>query len=340
MNNINFNSIQMKTNQFGWAGVQYSSNNRQAILYTKNSGANWTVVNPLNTIVLSICVVDSNSSWVYGLTNTNDQLIPTVFYTTDKGNTWYEIKVPVINDWEKTANVKVTLHAVDANNIWIILSRQSGINTFENNLYYTKNRGQGWMIKKDLTIVDFITGLTFIDSLNGFISIQKSYKNPTVYKTQDGGKTWIPIDNILYPPNTNQGFVISYKPIYKGDILIIPTKIFNNTSIFYLNISYDQGKTWTISNKILDTGKTAVSFFNSEFGWVIDSQTGTTYGIKNKGLDWTGLSNSPILKDIFCLHFFDPQNGWACNHTGIFKTTNGGTLWTAVPYTIDGTNLL
>ena len=223
-------------------------------------------MNPLNTIVLAICAIDSNSSWVYGLTNTNNQLIPTLFYTTDKGSTWHEIQVPVITDWEKTANVTVTLHADDANNIWIILSRQSGINTFEHNLYYTKNRGQGWTIQKDLTIVDLVTGLTFIDSLNGFISIQKSYKNPTVYKTQDGGKTWIPIDNIPYPPNTNQGFVISYKPIYKGDILIILTKIFNNTSIFYLNISLDRGKTWTISNKILNTEKAAVSFFDSELG--------------------------------------------------------------------------
>lgn len=76
-----------------------------------------------------------------------------------------------------------------------------------------------------------------------------------------------------------------------------------------MNFSFDKGKTWSISNRILNTGHVAISFFNSQFGWVIDGETGKTYRIKKKGLEWEMVSINPFLKNVFCLHFFDPQNG-------------------------------
>ncbi|HDR7713245.1 TPA: hypothetical protein QCX89_005350 [Bacillus cereus] len=334
---IRLTAIQMQSNQFGWAGIQYSNDDRQAIVYTKNSGQNWIVVNPLNASILSIYPVDINSAWVYGLTKkANNELVPTLFYTNNKGDTWNEILIPVTADWEKTVEVTINLHTDNTNSIWVIISRQITSNTFEHNFYATQNRGQSWTTSKKINLSSPIIGITFINPSIGFISTQKNYKNSTIYKTLDGGATWNPVSNIHYPNFVNQGLITSYKPIYKGNILIIPTKIVSNLNSYYLNISYDKGNNWLMPNKILNTGKAAISFFNSNYGWVVDSDNGGTYKIGAQGQNWIKVSNSSILIDVFCLRFFNSSNGWACNHTQIFKTTNGGDSWISVPYVIEG----
>lgn len=47
------------------------------------------------------------------------------------------------------------------------------------------------------------------------------------------------------------------------------------------------------------------------------------------------VSINPFLKNVFCLHFFDPQNGWLCNKKEIFNTVDGGITWKRVPYKIN-----
>lgn len=66
-NDIQFTSLQMRTDRFGWAGIQYT-NKKQAILYTRNGGVEWDVVNPLNSIVIFGYPINARSSWAYGLT--------------------------------------------------------------------------------------------------------------------------------------------------------------------------------------------------------------------------------------------------------------------------------
>ena len=66
-NDIQFTSLQMRTDKYGWASIQYT-NKKQAILYTRNGGVEWDVVNPLNSIVLFAYPINARSSWAYGLT--------------------------------------------------------------------------------------------------------------------------------------------------------------------------------------------------------------------------------------------------------------------------------
>lgn len=66
-NDIQFTSLQMRTDKYGWASIQYT-NKKQAILYTRNGGVEWDVVNPLNSIVLFGYPINARSSWAYGLT--------------------------------------------------------------------------------------------------------------------------------------------------------------------------------------------------------------------------------------------------------------------------------
>lgn len=332
---IKFTTLQMRTDKFGWAGIQYSNKEKQAILYTEDSGLTWDIVNPLNTIILSIYPIDSKSCWLYGLTKVNHKLIPTIFYTNDRGNKWNELILPIKEEWEATVDVQVHMHATNTDGIWILLTKNSKQNEFEHNLYYTKNRGNNWKITREIKIAGGITGLTFINSLTGFITTQNSNNNSIIYKTIDGGEVWKTIENITDHPNISSGVVVSYKPIYKNHLLVIPIKILNNNNAFYMNCSFDKGKTWSISNRILNTGHVAISFLNSQFGWVIDGETGKTYRIKKKGLEWEMVSINPFLKNVFCLHFFDQQNGWLCNKKEIFNTVDGGITWKRVPYKIN-----
>ncbi len=146
-NDIQFTSLQMRTDRFGWAGIQYT-NKKQAILYTRNGGVEWDVVNPLNSIVLFGYPINARSSWAYGLTKTNDDLLPAIFYTVNRGERWSEFILPIEEEWEKSTDVQVQLHATNMDSIWIVLSRKLASNKFEHNLYYLKTKGEVWKIIK------------------------------------------------------------------------------------------------------------------------------------------------------------------------------------------------
>ena len=93
-NDIQFTSLQMRTDRFGWAGIQYT-NKKQAILYTRNGGVEWDVVNPLNSIVLFGYPINARSSWAYGLTKRMMIYCPQ-FYTVNRGkdgvSLYYQLK--------------------------------------------------------------------------------------------------------------------------------------------------------------------------------------------------------------------------------------------------------
>lgn len=178
---IQFTSLQMRTDRFGWAGIQYT-NKKQAILFTRNGGEEWDIVNPLNSIILSIYPINSRSSWAYGLTKTNDNLVPAIFYTVNRGEKWSEFILPIEENWEKSTDVQVQLHATNMDSIWIIISRKLASNKFEHNLYYLKTKGQVWKVIRKINISDSISGVTFINRLVGFISLQKNIKNQRYIK--------------------------------------------------------------------------------------------------------------------------------------------------------------
>ncbi|MEC0026256.1 hypothetical protein P4L02_32670, partial [Bacillus cereus] len=265
---IQFTSLQMRTDRFGWAGIQYT-NKKQAILFTRNGGEEWDIVNPLNSIILSIYPINSRSSWAYGLTKTNDNLVPAIFYTVNRGEKWSEFILPIEENWEKSTDVQVQLHATNMDSIWIIISRKLASNKFEHNLYYLKTKGQVWKVIRKINISDSISGVTFINRLVGFISLQKKYKESTIYKTIDGGRTWHPIKNNQNIQEVNNGNSMAYKTIYKNNLLAIPTK--TNDNIFFINYSFDKGNTWHTPNRKINTSKVAISFFSAHYGWVINS---------------------------------------------------------------------
>ncbi|MDA1584880.1 hypothetical protein PDK27_13895 [Bacillus cereus group sp. TH230-1LC] len=334
-NDIQFTSLQMRTDKYGWASIQYT-NKKQAILYTQNGGVEWDVVNPLNSIVLFAYPINTRSSWVYGLTKTNDDLLPAIFYTVNRGERWSEFILPIEEGWEKSTDVQVQLHATNMDRIWIVLSRKLASNKFEHNLYYLKTKGKVWKVIKNISIRDSISGITFINDLIGFISVQKQYETSVVFKTINGGESWHPIKDIPSLEGMNNGIAMAYKAIYKNNLLVIPTK--TNDDKFLMNYSFDKGNSWHISNKTINTSKVAVSFFSSYYGWVINSENGSVYQIIKKGAKWIKVSSNPLLKNVFCLHFFNRRKGWACNKKEIFTTKDRGITWKKVVYKINNIN--
>jgi len=336
-NDIQFTSLQMRTDKYGWASIQYA-NKKQAILYTRNGGVEWDVVNPLNSIVLFAYPINARSSWAYGLTKTNDDLLPAIFYTVNRGERWSEFILPVEEEWEKSTDVQVQLHATNMDSIWIVLSRKLASNKFEHNLYYLKTKAKAWKVIKNISISDSISGITFINDLVGFISLQTHYETSTVFKTINGGESWQAIKDIPSLEGINTGTAMANKAIYKNNLLVIPTKM--NDDKFLMNYSFDKGNSWHISNKIINTSKVAVSFFSSYYGWVINSENGSVYQIIKKGSKWIKVLSNPLLKNVFCLHFFNRRKGWACNKKEIFNTKDRGITWKKVVYKINNIDKL
>lgn len=115
---------------------------KQAILYTQNRGVEWDIVNPLNSIVLFGYPINARSSWAYGLTKRMTIYCQLYFIQLIEEKRWSEFILPVEEDWEKSTDVQVQLHATNMDSIWIVLSRKLASNKFEHNLYYLKTKGK------------------------------------------------------------------------------------------------------------------------------------------------------------------------------------------------------
>ena len=111
----------------------------------------------------------------------NDDLLPAIFYTVNRGERWSEFILPVEEDWEKSTDVQVQLHATNMDSIWIVLSRKLASNKFEHNLYYLKTK-ESLESNKNISISDSISGITFINDLIGFISLQNIMKHQRYLK--------------------------------------------------------------------------------------------------------------------------------------------------------------
>jgi photosystem II stability/assembly factor-like uncharacterized protein len=265
-------------------------NNKQ-IISTSDCGTNWEV----QTEIISGTDMAFKDNYGYVIGNSG-----IVYKSTYMGEEWNLLNT---NFTENLTGVSV----ISADTVFISGSRHC---------YYSFDSGNTWNTSNITT--NTITCSYFTNSSVGYVGCS----NGSVYKTIDGGITWMLNRSVNYMPadihkiyfvNDDTGF------ISMGHNTLLKTT--------------DAGETW---NEIAGTSDKIYNFYflNAQVGFIV-GEHGVIFKTTNGGNTWTwvGFQNGRYYgTDLYGIYFLDNLTGFAVGMRGrILKTTNGGNSWNDYP---------
>lgn len=276
----------------GWITAQ-----NKTLLRTKDGGQNWDIVHT-NIIFEDVHFVNALEGWGIGREYFEKHEY-SIFHTDDGGLSW-EKQVA------DTTTVRYDIYFSDKNHGWAV----GGSHSFKTVLY-TKDGGKTWKRNNSYQFLrdDYIWGVTFTDSLNGWLLGGYSW----ALHTSDGGETW----------QKDSSMAGIRKLVYSDSLhfwgLLGPKEV---------AFSFDGAKTW---NYVAYTDTSDEIWANDIFA--LDSShvyIATNLGIYfsgNGGFTWVHISN-PNTNSIWML---SENFGWSTSndvsHPGFFYTDDGGRNW-------------
>ena len=331
----NFNDVYFANDFVGVAVGDYGK-----IVRTTDSGETWTRVPSFGQFdYTSVHFVNSTTGWITGQ---GGQLLK----TTDAGLSWFQVYLGSSyyylteifftdpdHGWITDANSGSVLRTINGGLNWQastseVVGLRGAFFTDNNNGWVvgsqvrkTTDGGVTWSTV-NLGSNNFLYDVFFINSSVGWIV----GSNNTVYKTTDGGSSWVALGG-SFPANTsfngvffideNNGIILSTRGIYKTS---------------------NGGNSWNLTNAPTHTAQ-AVFMRNPSRAWVAGQlgrlltgySTPSSYGWKVTRGEGIGLDPEPsnVYPEI---DFVNSSIGWAVNgRSFLIKTTNGGKVWTNTP---------
>ena len=309
------------------------------ILITSDGGKRWVQV-PLPGVTFdsSVSAYFISTKIAYFLAPIPGTKIGQLFATRDGGATWVITITPFTNAklYFFNDNVGFALQTLSvANNLMTVA------------IYQTLDRGANWTQvfihtanpdDKNLPAAGIKTGMSFIDTTQGFIGLRAQENSIGLYHTQDAGRTWtkqeLPLPDgigaeyqstvwppIFFPPNITDGIL---------PVDFIAGASGASTRIFYL--THDAGMTWEKGGDFPDG--TAYFFVDPQTGWVWGGHS--LYATSDGAKTWTQIPASFNRSErASIIDFADSQNGWLAtvdekNILRLYHTTDGGGTWTAI----------
>ncbi len=217
---------------------------------------------------------------------------------------------------------------VDGNTInsLCFLSKDTGFSVgMLGRIMKTTDAGKNWIPYSPTYLP--ITGLTFVDSVNGYAMTSRK-----IYKTSDKWKTWKELGlktGIQYPSQSD----------FEQFNFLSPDTGFVTTSFpARIHHTFDGGITWdTVSiisgdfNQVSD-----LQFLDNKTGFMllVASNGGVTgYIVKTKdgGLTWN-IAGTPsdIVNNFRHIHYVNEDTAYANTYNQLYKTTDGGKTWASV----------
>jgi len=271
-------------------------------------------------------VVDPNTVWATGYDgtagNTNRNFVE--FTTTNNGGTSYisGMIFPDTNTYHPAS-----ICGIDGMTAWVT----SYLNTTGDKgaIHQTTNGGATWTNMTPAFMYS-VAGTSFADFTCFFTaSVGITVGDPTggefeIYRTTNGGTTWIKIAgaNIPNPTSGEYGLTDVYTKLGTNDVWFGT----NKGRIFHSN---DQGQTWSVGTTAGTAGVTDIGFTDANNGiaYAYVSTTFGAYRTTNGGATWTAIT--PL----------DPNMGMndVCGipGTGMFASAGAGTGNQVISYSTD-----
>ncbi|WP_156830111.1 WD40/YVTN/BNR-like repeat-containing protein [Paenibacillus sp. HW567] len=284
--------------------------NELRIYMTKNNGKTWSNISPSTNVQFlanpvygkDIFFTDPSNGWILrsaaGLTET------VVLRTTDGGNSW---KVSSFPD----ANTISSIYFNSPSHGWLMTSWDASATKESKALYATVDGGATWSMvmqneqynpnlpNNTIPISGVTTGMIFKDSIHGFVTLQTGAL-PKIYMTKDGAATW----------SQGSEFLVN-------DQLAGCDRVITGEPVFF-----DKGN----QNGWMPAGcqkeKDSAITYNGYF---------TANGGENWKFVSFGLGSQTGINRHIAPTFFNSQFGWILKQNLLYKTTNQGQTWTALP---------
>lgn len=285
-----------------------------------------------STPLLSLHMIDPLTGWAL--------TAHAVLYTTDGGTTWKNVTPPrivltqrSIADFPTASIASVATPRSDGASIQVL---------------HTVDGGQTW--QQAIIPMPLPRQISFIDVQHGWLlaavrPLGGAAEPVSVFRTTDGGKTWVNVATALFADTTPPGrlpyggqksgmrFLDSSTGWVMGTVSL--------ADLAWLYVTHDAGLTWQHQPLLMPPGLPssrlsllAPTFFSTTDGVlpVIFSNVATgsdfattIYTTRDGGGTWQ--STMPVHAALPIVSFSDRQYGWATDGTALYSTGDGGGHW-------------
>jgi len=359
--NGGLNWVPANTPQTDWSYFQikmvsateaYAIGDPSNLWKTTDLGVTWTSI-PISVSGPAVTFVWYSLDF-YGSTYVLSGDYGIVAKSTDGGATWSS------NNSMKSNQAFFDATTINGTGKYWVVGR--AMNSTMREVFYSSNGGDSWTTY-DVGVAGDIQSISMVNETTGYIS----GANSQVFKTTDGGASWImkpkphATNYQLYNcefVDENTGFVfVNFSTVPGGNVFkttnggdnwtqystgaasenIYSAEMLNaNTGFCTMNQSNkpvykttNGGVNWTGYSTGLTGNIKSVSVVDSNIVYVCQG-SGTSRVAKstNGGVNWT-LITVPVAADFTSIDFKDANTGYICGNstTTIAKTTNGGTSW-------------
>ncbi|MEF2966361.1 exo-alpha-sialidase [Paenibacillus sp. M1] len=169
---------------------------------------------------LSLLFFHTNGSkgwFIYGSQENPDILYS--FYSDDEGASWTSEELALSKDLGQKINKENLFVSIPENEdtmLWVMITSDPAMGLMTKQLYNATTDFQSWSLVADVssTVDGYVTGVTFLDNLEGWITASYHGEVPVpLYRTKDGGKSW-ELQKIDVPEEYNYGNV--YPPVFEN----------------------------------------------------------------------------------------------------------------------------
>ena len=273
-------------------------------------------------VVLSAPSHDVVWALVYGVQQ------PYLFRSTDEGVTWSQRPLPAF------AGQGVETSFVSDREGWLSALSSPGTQCSEQGvgIWHTTDAGATWqeLHVRGIAAAQCKFGLSFIDARHGFIGAYDPNGRAVIYRTADGGSTWMPSARLADPPGfTSQpgGWYLQAGAVRSFGGLLLVSVTQSNPAVRHVYVSRDGGATWRydVTTPLYD-GTLA---FITATHWIQLDLPSFSKESTDGGRTWHTSSSdydqaAPIAPQVV---FADELVGYATVRGQIQLTTDGGMHW-------------
>ena len=218
-------------------------------------------------------------------------------------------------NWELYAPINKDVGQID------FLPNSNGIVRVSSDFFGSSNNGQDWEYLGTPNEGSYTEDFDFIDENIGYCiaggSVGTSSSADKIYKTNDGGSTWV--------EPTNFGLSVDpglYCLEFVNENLGFASGGFNRKRTFKTT---DGGEIWRV---VLQQAMGQIQFLNEDIGYArrVGFSTDIVYKTIDGGENWIEVFSSE--EDINDFHFLDLRTGYLVGDQGlVYKTSDGGDTW-------------
>ncbi|BCG59422.1 VPS10 domain-containing protein [Paenibacillus sp. URB8-2] len=279
-----------------------------------------------------------------------------LYLTRDNGKTWTNISPASAVQFSSNPVYGQDIFFTDPDNGWII---RQAFGMMETIVLRTRDGGKSWKISS-LSQGSSISSAYFASPMKGWLmatwDTEESRESKALFMTEDGGATWKTVmQNDQYSPNSPHPAlpvvgVAGGLVFQDSDIGLITL---NRSKSPRLYRTVDGGASWREDQALPDTGVFKnydnvilgkPEFFGAETGWIPVAGTkkdaeGTVYNgyfTANGGSNWKLVEFNLGIRtgenENVPPTFLNINDGWIINGSLVYRTTNQGKSWKALPF--------